>query len=78
MFLAYPAFFAGSFVAYPLVLHGTTALPIGLTMIELRLLEYPLKYAGQNCEKQNLVTYVWPDEKQVKGIRDDSLAQLVK
>lgn len=60
------------------VMIGADLLPIDLTLLELRLLEYLLKYAGQNCEKQDLVVYVWPDEKQVKGIRDDSLAQLVK
>ncbi|MFN8493890.1 MAG: winged helix-turn-helix domain-containing protein [Caldilineaceae bacterium] len=57
---------------------GEYPLPADLTMLELRLLDYLIRHAGQNCDKQDLVAYVWPDEKQVKGIRDDSLAQLKK
>jgi len=57
---------------------GDDALPVDLTVLESRLLEHLINHAGQNCDKQTLVTAVWPDEKQIRGIRDDSLAQLVK
>jgi DNA-binding winged helix-turn-helix (wHTH) protein len=48
------------------------------TQLETCLLAYFIAHAGQLCEKNTLIAHVWPDEKVVDGIRDDSLAQLIK
>ena len=48
------------------------------TPLETRLLTYFIAHAGELCEKNMLIAHVWPDEKVIEGIRDDSLAQLVK
>lgn len=61
-----------------LVYIGSDPLPVDLALLEVRLLEYLLKHPGKNCEKNDIIAYVWPDEKQVHGIRDDSLVQLVR
>lgn len=48
------------------------------TAFEMRLLTYFLDHVDELCEKNAIIAHVWPDEKLVEGIRDDSLAQLVK
>ena len=48
------------------------------TPLEARLLAYFLEHTSELCEKNAIIAYVWPDEKAEQGIRDDSLAQLVK
>jgi DNA-binding response OmpR family regulator len=49
----------------------------GLTAAEFRLWAYLRAHAGQVCGKEELVQAVWPEEVQLEGLRDDSLAQLV-
>jgi DNA-binding response OmpR family regulator len=50
-----------------------------LTAKELRLWEYLLAHSGQVCAKDDLIRAVWPEDKAFfEGIRDDSLAQLVR
>jgi hypothetical protein len=50
-----------------------------LTAKEHLLLEYLQSHAGEVCEKDALIQAVWPeDEIYERGIRDDSLAQLVR
>ena len=50
-----------------------------LTANEARLLAYLQTHAHQVCEKDELVKAVWPEDRvYVIGIRDDSLAQLVR
>lgn len=61
-----------------LVYIGPDSLPVDLTQLEVRLLEYLLDHPGKNCEKNDIIAYVWSDEKQMQGVRDDSLVQLVK
>lgn len=61
-----------------LVYIGADSLPVDLTQLEVRLLEYLLDHPGKNCEKNDIIAYVWSDEKQMQGVRDDSLVQLVK
>jgi hypothetical protein len=48
-----------------------------LTAAEGRLLEYFQSQPGQVCAKDDLIRAVWPEERLVAGLRDDSLAQLV-
>ena len=48
-----------------------------LTMSEYRLAEYLQAHQGEICAKDDLIRAVWPEEKFMQGIRDDSLAQLV-
>jgi hypothetical protein len=48
-----------------------------LTAAEFRLWAYMRAHAGQVCGKDELVQAVWPEEAQLEGLRDDSLAQLV-
>jgi DNA-binding response OmpR family regulator len=50
----------------------------GLTAAEFRLWAYFQNHAGQVCSKDELIQAVWPEEVQVEGLRDDSLAQLVR
>jgi hypothetical protein len=50
----------------------------GLTAAEFRLLAYFQEHQGQVCDKDALILAVWPEEVQVEGLRDDSLAQLVR
>jgi energy-coupling factor transporter ATP-binding protein EcfA2 len=51
----------------------------GLTAGELRLLEHLQAHAGTVCSKDDLARAIWPEEKVFgDGIRDDSLAQLVR
>jgi DNA-binding response OmpR family regulator len=50
-----------------------------LTAKEYRLLLYFLSHMGEVCEKDNLIRADWPEDKIfMDGIRDDSLAQLVR
>ncbi len=48
-----------------------------LTAAEQRLLEHFVARSGQICSKEELIQAVWPEEKLVAGLRDDSLTQLV-
>lgn len=59
-----------------------TATPIAspaamLTALEQHLLSYLNAHPGEVCEKDVLIQAVWPEEKWIAGLRDDSLAQLV-
>jgi DNA-binding winged helix-turn-helix (wHTH) protein len=50
-----------------------------LTAKENLLLEYLLDRVGQVCEKDDLVRAVWPEDViYEQGIRDESLAQLMR
>ena len=50
-----------------------------LTAKEHRLLEYLQAHPGQVCEKDDLIRATWPEDRVFEdGIRDDSLAQLVR
>jgi hypothetical protein len=50
-----------------------------LTAKESRLLEYLRAHAGEVCEKDDLVRAVWPEDViYTQGIRDESLAQLIR
>jgi len=49
----------------------------GLTAAEFRLWAYLRAHARQVCGKDELIQAVWPEEEQLEGLRDDSLAQLV-
>ena len=57
---------------------GADPLPVDLAMLEYRLLEYLIDHAGKVCDKNEIIAHVWPDEKQIHGIRDDSLVQLLR
>jgi energy-coupling factor transporter ATP-binding protein EcfA2 len=51
----------------------------GLTAKEHALWEYLQAHPGQVCEKDDLIRAVWPEDRIFeRGIRDDSLAQLVR
>ena len=50
-----------------------------LTAKEALLLDYLRSHSGQVCEKDELICAVWPEDKIFSGgIRDDSLAQLIR
>jgi hypothetical protein len=50
-----------------------------LTSKELRLWEYLQAHPGEVCEKDALIQAVWPEDRIfLNGIRDDSLAQLIR
>ncbi len=49
-----------------------------LTASEHRLLAYFQAHAGEVCAKDDLIRAVWPQERVVEGLRDDSLAQLIR
>jgi DNA-binding response OmpR family regulator len=50
-----------------------------LTAKENLLLEYFVQHAGEVCEKDELVRAVWPEDViYEQGVRDESLAQLVR
>lgn len=52
---------------------------LNLTAKEHLLLAYLQSRAGELCEKDDIIRAVWPEDKVVeRGIRDDSLAQLVR
>lgn len=50
-----------------------------LTAKEHDLLNYFIAHVGEVCEKDDLIRAVWPEDKVfTKGVRDDSLAQLIR
>ncbi len=50
-----------------------------LTAKELLLLEYLKSRTGEICAKDDLIRAIWPEDKVFeRGVRDDSLAQLVR
>jgi hypothetical protein len=50
-----------------------------LTAKEHQLLTWLQAHAGEVCAKDDLVRAVWPEDRvQTEGVRDDSLAQLVR
>jgi hypothetical protein len=50
-----------------------------LTAKEQRLLAYFTSHPGQICAKDDLIVAVWPEDQVFeRGLRDDSLAQLVR
>jgi hypothetical protein len=49
-----------------------------LTANEHRLLTHLQAHAGEVCAKDDLIQAVWSEEVIVEGLRDDSLAQLVR
>ncbi len=52
---------------------------LDLTLKEKLLLDYFLEHAGVICEKDELIQAVWPEDIIFStGIRDDSLAQLIR
>jgi hypothetical protein len=58
---------------------STDAAQANLTAKEHLLLAYLQSRAGQVCEKDDIIRAVWPEDKVIeRGIRDDSLAQLVR
>lgn len=60
------------------VLRNGQPLPETLTALEHRLLAYLLAHPNELCEKDAVIAHVWPEERFAQGVRDDSLAQLVK
>jgi ABC-type dipeptide/oligopeptide/nickel transport system ATPase subunit len=63
---------------HPLLTANSAALePEELTALEQRLLDYLTNHKEMICTKEELITAVWPEEKLVAGMRDDSLTQLV-
>jgi hypothetical protein len=53
--------------------------PSGLTAKEHALLRYLQGRAGEVCEKDDVIRAVWPEDRILeRGVRDDSLAQLVR
>jgi hypothetical protein len=61
------------------IYRGGALLSVSLTAKEFELLSYLLDNQGTICEKDTLIRAVWPEDKVFEeGIRDDSLAQLVR
>lgn len=61
------------------VFRGGIRLDIALTPKEHELLAYFLDHQNVICEKDELIQAVWPEDKVFEhGVRDDSLAQLVR
>jgi energy-coupling factor transporter ATP-binding protein EcfA2 len=53
--------------------------PAGLTSKEKLLLDYLLAHSGVVCDKDELIVAVWPEDQiYEEGVRDSSLAQLVR
>jgi hypothetical protein len=53
--------------------------PLGLTAKESLLLDHLRAHPGELCTKETLIQAVWPEDRIfTDGIRDDSLAQLVR
>jgi len=50
----------------------------GLTAAEYRLWSHLQAHTGEVCNKDDLIQAVWPEEVHAEGLRDDSLAQLVR
>ena len=61
-----------------LVLRSGMPLDEELTPLEFRLLSFFMDHTGEICEKNDLITHIWPDDQLQEGIRDDRLAQLVR
>lgn len=49
-----------------------------LTAREQRLYDFLRRGAGQVCEKNDIIQAVWPEDVVADGLRDESLAQLVR
>lgn len=49
-----------------------------LTASEHRLLAYLQARPGEVCAKDDLIRAVWPEDRLIDGLRDDSLAQLIR
>ncbi len=49
-----------------------------LTASEFKLYSYFQAHPDQVCSHDQLMQAVWQEEKQIEGIRDDRLAQLVR
>ena len=61
------------------VFRGGARLSISLTAKEFDLLSYLLDNRDAICEKDSVIRAIWPEDKVFEeGIRDDSLAQLVR
>jgi DNA-binding winged helix-turn-helix (wHTH) protein len=61
------------------IYRGAARLSVSLTAKEHTLLAYLLEHEDEICEKDELIRAVWPEDKVYEqGIRDDSLAQLVR
>jgi DNA-binding winged helix-turn-helix (wHTH) protein len=61
------------------VFRGGARLSISLTAKEFALLSYLLDNKDAICEKDAIIRAIWPEDKVYEeGIRDDSLAQLVR
>lgn len=61
------------------VFRGEVRLPVDLTAKEHALLSYLIDHLWELCEKDDLIRAVWPEDKIFeRGVRDDSLAQLVR
>jgi hypothetical protein len=66
---------------HPLLRDGPTAVDAAspdLTASEHHLLAYFQAHPGEVCEKDALIAAVWPEDRVTGGLRDDSLAQLVR
>jgi hypothetical protein len=65
---------------HPILFAGRTPLADQqLTAKEHLLLEYLRQHPGQVCNKDDLIRAVWPEDRIFeRGIRDDSLAQLIR
>jgi energy-coupling factor transporter ATP-binding protein EcfA2 len=64
------------------LLHGGRAAVLDtdrLTAKELLLLQYLREHSGEICPKDDLIRAAWPEDRVFeRGVRDDSLAQLVR
>jgi hypothetical protein len=49
-----------------------------LTASEHRLLAWFQAHPGDVCAKDDLISAVWPEDRVIDGLRDDSLAQLIR
>jgi len=74
-----PAALAASRLAHIPLLRQSPAAPSELTSKEQLLLAYFQAHPAQVCEKDDLIRAVWPEDRVFqRGVRDDSLAQLVR
>ena len=60
------------------VLRDGIPLNIELTSHEDRLLSYLLEHSGEVCQKETLISAIWPDDQQFEGVSDERLSQLIK
>lgn len=66
---------------HPLLGEGPATVDAGspeLTAGEHHLLSYFQAHPGEVCEKDDLIAAVWPEDRVAGGLRDDSLAQLIR